>query len=183
MKRVILVAAALSVTGCANNGYKEYADAVARQSEALAGAKNEQTKALMELARGGDATTKTVAVLMMALNGAAASASAPAINPPKNEVMEWAAILLPGVTGIVSNWFGYSLGKTQSNNATAATTAAYQTFGTMSQAGYSAVAGTAAAGLNTTAATASEGLKSTTATAAAGFAAAASIADSLKPTK
>jgi hypothetical protein len=125
------------LTGCQTTGYQDYADAMARIAEANASVAKEQMFAMRQLAEnGGDQTTRTVAVVMLAL-GAQNGQKQVNLAPPQNEALEWARILVPSLSTLAMGWFGYRLGMTQSDNAA-----------DVSIAGYGAMQGIAAGGFN-----------------------------------
>jgi len=127
----------VALTGCQTTGYQDYADAMARIAEANASISREQTRAMQELAQhGGDQTTRTVAVVMLAL-GAQNGQRQVQLAPPQNEALEWARILVPSLSTLAMGWFGYRLGMTQSDNAA-----------DVSIAGYGAMQGIAGSGFN-----------------------------------
>jgi len=53
-----------------------------------------------------------------------------------DKAYKWTALFAAPVTNLASAWFGYSLGKTQSNNAANTTIAGYNTFGLMATQGF-----------------------------------------------
>jgi hypothetical protein len=92
---------------------------------------------MMELAKfGSDPTTRTVAVLMLAL-GANNNKQQINLVPPQNEALEWARVLVPSLSTLAMGYFGYRLGVTQSNNAS-----------DVAQSGYAAMNGIANGGFN-----------------------------------
>jgi len=127
----------IALAGCQTTGYQDYADAMARIAEANASIAREQTRAMQELAQhGGDQTTRTVAVVMLAL-GAQNGRQNQQIAPPQNEALEWARILVPSLSTLAMGYFGYRLGVHQSDNNA-----------DVSIAGYGAMQGIATGGFN-----------------------------------
>jgi len=127
------------LTGCQTTGYQDYADAMARIAEANASISREQTRAMQELAQhGGDQTTRTVAVVMLAL-GAQNGQRQVQLAPPQNEALEWARILVPSLSTLAMGWFGYRLGMTQSDNAADVSIAGYGAMQGIAQGGYNAI--------------------------------------------
>lgn len=129
MKRVVVSLIALSLVGCETTGYREYAMAMTRIAEAQAQIAREQSLAMIALARDPNAgeTTRTVAVLMLALGVQSGKMNA-TLAPPQNEGLEWAKVLLPTVATLGLGYWGYQLGKTQSNNQAQTTQASYAAF-------------------------------------------------------
>ena len=144
LRNSLLVLLIVALAGCATPGYDQYAAAVARQAEYQADVQREQAKAIMALAQSGDATTKTVAVMLLAMQQG--QNRAPAIEPPRDPALQWAAVIMPSVTALAGGYFGYKLGQTQSNNQAATTTASYNAFGSIATAGFGSNAAIAGAG-------------------------------------
>jgi len=134
------------LSGCATPGYDRYADAIAKQAEYRADVERERAKAIIALAQGGDATTRTVAVLMLAMQqGSTQSAQ---IEPPRDQALAWASLIVPSATALAGGYFGYRLGITQSNNSAATSIAGYGTMGSIAGAGFGAASSIAGAGLS-----------------------------------
>ena len=97
-----------ALTGCQTTGYQDYADAMARIAEANASIAREQARAMQDLAQnGGDQTTRTVAVVMLAL-GANNGQRHVQLAPPQNEALEWARILVPSLSTLAMGYFRIS---------------------------------------------------------------------------
>lgn len=144
MRNSLLVLLMVALSGCATPGYDRYAEAVAKQAEYQADVQREQAKAIMALAQTGDATTKTVAVMLLAMQQG--QNRAPMIEPPRDPALQWAAVIMPSVTALAGGYFGYRLGVTQSNNQASTTTASYNAFGSIATAGFGSNAAIANAG-------------------------------------
>jgi len=144
--KLAFILAPIVLVGCASN--KDYAAFLAAQQSAAvqqAEAVKARYQAMASIANSGDASSKTAAVMAMAM------LQPPQVQlpaPPEDPIFKWASIIMPAVTNLGANYFTYRLGAINSNNAAATTTAAYNTFGSMATAGYSAVQGTATAGFN-----------------------------------
>ena len=129
----------VALTGCQTTGYQDYADAMARIAEANASISREQTRAMQELAQhGGDQTTRTVAVVMLAL-GAQNGRLNQQIAPPQNEALEWARILVPSLSTLAMGYFGYRLGVQQSSDNSNTAQAGYGAMQGIAQGGFNAV--------------------------------------------
>jgi hypothetical protein len=102
---------------------------MARIAEAQASVAREQSIAMMTLARDPNAgeTTRTVAVLMLAL-GVQTNKASVQIQPPQNEALQWAQVLLPTVATLGLGYWGYRTAVTQSNNQAQTTQASYAAF-------------------------------------------------------
>lgn len=143
MKKPCLTILTICLTGCQTTSYEQYAIAMARIAEAKASVQREQAQALIALAHGGDATSKTVAVIMLGLGaggGVNGGGQYPTVQPPQNEALQWAQVLLPTVATLGLGYWGYKLGTHQSDNAA-----------DVSIAGYNAMFGIANSGFNTVA--------------------------------
>jgi hypothetical protein len=137
--RATAIVLVLALTGCQTTGYSDYANAMARVAEANASIAREQSAAMMELAKfGSDPTTRTVAVIMLAL-GANNQQKNVQIAPPQNEALEWARVLVPSLSTLAMGYFGYRLGVTQSNNAADVSIAGYGAMNGIADAGFNAV--------------------------------------------
>lgn len=142
----VLVMAAGALTGCATN--KDYlALLTAQQAVAVQNAEAAKARymAMSQIAQTGDASSRTAAVMAMAM------VQAPNVQlppPPESEVFKWASVLVPAITNLGANFFTYRLGAINSNNAAQTTTSAYNAFSTMATNGFNAVQGTANAGFN-----------------------------------
>jgi hypothetical protein len=106
MKRIFSIflaaAAALLATGCAT-GHAQYYEAVKAVEEAKANAQAAQATAIMNLAASGDAQSKGMALMWFAMQGQKGGGAGPAVMPPPADpVLEWARVLVPGLTNIYS---------------------------------------------------------------------------------
>ena len=123
MKKVIALAGVMLITGCAN--HSEYYAAIERANalqveatKARAEADAERISALALLADSGDESTKIAAVVSLALMGQSRSEQAPMIQPrpQQSEALQWAQTLVPFAGLGLQAYYGYSLGKVQSDN-------------------------------------------------------------------
>lgn len=137
MKCIAWLCILATLSGCSTPAaYQAYAASMQGIATARANAQSAQIAALMELANGGDATTKTVAVLMLAMQAGAKDQVN--VEPPRNEALQWAQVILPTIATLGMGYFGFRLGQTQSDNAAS-----------VSIAGYGAMNGIANSGFNT----------------------------------
>lgn len=135
--QIIISILALALSGCSSYGdyYGSVDAANARQVEAQraqSDADAARYQALMRIAESGDSTAKVAAVMALALSqnqGAQARMVVPA--QPQNEALQWASILVPGVTQGLSIVYNTKLGMKQSDNSTALGMNTNQTFGAM----------------------------------------------------
>lgn len=147
MKRTASVLVATLLAGCATPGYVEYTQAVAAQSVAQAEARAKTNAAIMAMAMQGDATTKTVAVMLLAMQGN--STQTLPVEPPRDQALQWASLIMPSVTALAGGYFGYRLGVTQSNNQASTTQSSYSTLGQVATGGYASNTLIAGAGFGT----------------------------------
>lgn len=119
----ITCAALLALSGCATTDYENYTRAHASAESARHAADAEKYKALASVAATGSDTARVAAVMALALgNGAGQGASAPgspALRAPEanNTLLQWAAVLVPGITQAYGIHANMRLGMTQSDNS------------------------------------------------------------------
>jgi uncharacterized membrane protein YgcG len=150
MKLLIALPAIALLGGCATTNKDYLALLTAQQAVAVQNAEAAKARfnAMSQIAQTGDASSRTAAVMAMAM------VQTPHVNlppPPESEAFKWASIILPSVTNLGTGFFGYRLGVAQSNNNRDITVAGYNTFGTMATSGFAAVQNTATAGFNSNA--------------------------------
>jgi len=139
MKRAAWIClVAMLLPGCSTTqAYQQYALAIQHAAEARSAAQVEQSKAIMQLALSGDATTKTVAVMLLAMQSGAKEQVN--IEPPRNEALQWAQVLLPSLTAVGLGWYGYRVATTQSNNAANVAIASYGSMENIAGAGFATI--------------------------------------------
>lgn len=108
MKLILALVTAIALTGCATGQKEYYAAETARHT-----AEQARWTSMAEIAKTGDATTKAVAVAVM--GGARGSSQATVV--PANEALQWASILVPGLTQVAGMRYNYLSNQNQSNNA------------------------------------------------------------------
>jgi hypothetical protein len=116
MKLIAIILTALALTGCATAEYAAYADA----HKAQAAAQTARYQALADIAKQGDTTAKVAAVMSLQMGGQQQQVSQ--IAAPKSvgdQLLQWTATLLPGLTNIYGINKQTSLGMRQSDNAAA----------------------------------------------------------------
>jgi len=125
----------LPLVGCASYGeyYSSVDAANTRQVEAQrAFAESEAIRyqALMRIAETGNDTAKVAATMALAFSGQQGSRVQMAVpSAPQNEALQWASILVPGITQGLSIYHNAKLGMRQSDNATALGLNTNYTFG------------------------------------------------------
>lgn len=112
------ITAMLALTGCASTDYAQYSKAQTDIATARHNADAEKYKAFAAIAQQGDATAKVAAVMAMAM-GQGSGAQNTLQAPQANEALQWASILVPGLTQVMGMRYNYLSAQTQSNNATA----------------------------------------------------------------
>ena len=89
-----------SLTGCATADYKAYAEAQSNVAAAKANAETARYNALSKIAETGTDASKIAAVMALALGNQGAGQAQQIAAPPQNEALQWASILVPGITNI-----------------------------------------------------------------------------------
>lgn len=104
------------LAACATTDYESYIKAQRDIAEEYSKAEVARVKAIENIARTStDPSARVAAVMSLAMvNG---NSSKFVVAPPPNEALQWASVLVPGITNIAAGYFGYSLGKATSDNA------------------------------------------------------------------
>lgn len=118
----VMCAALLVLGGCATTDYENYTKAHASAEAARHAADTEKYKALASVAATGSDTARVAAVMALALgNGAGQGAGAPgaSLRAPEanNTLLQWAGVLVPGITQAYGVHANMRLGMTQSDNS------------------------------------------------------------------
>ena len=115
--RSILILAALVLAGCASPDYEQYSRARTDIATARHQADAARYRALSDIAATGDSSAKVAAVMALAMGGN--TSQQPVIQAPQpNQALQWAQILVPGLTQVAGMRFNYLSQQAQSNNAT-----------------------------------------------------------------
>ena len=165
MKTKVIALATLLVFmgGCATGvdpNYKMRLEAQLAIESRYADAEKEKYKAdqmkyaaIQKIGETGDTTAKAVAMMaLMGGNGSNGPAQQRSQMPlPQHETtgdaaLKWVSALGGPTAMLISGYFGYKLGETQSNNAAASTIAGYNAFGTVANSGFGAATQIANAG-------------------------------------
>ena len=130
----VIILAAVMAAGCSTAGdyYKSVDSSNARNVEmirAQAVADVARYNALAQIAASGDATAKVAATMALALGQNSRPTQAAVAQPMQNEALQWASILVPGVTQGMSIYYGAQQNMNASNNATALGMNTNATFG------------------------------------------------------
>jgi len=134
MMKLLITAAALVLTGCSTAGdYYKSVDASNAHNVSLAKAHAEaeaiRYQALMRIAESGDATAKVAATMALALGANTRQAQAAVAQPVPSEALQWASILVPGVTQGLGIYYNTRANINANNNATALGINTNQMFG------------------------------------------------------
>jgi hypothetical protein len=115
MKLLAIAVCAVSLTGCATDQYKAYADA----HKAQAAAQTARFQALADIAKQGDTTAKVAAVMSLQMGGGQQNAQIAAPKSWAEQALQWTGLLLPTIGQVYTINKQTSLGMRQSDNATA----------------------------------------------------------------
>ena len=119
MKIVALaILVVMSLVGCASPEYERYAKAQTDIAVARHTAEAEKYKAMSEIAKSGDSAAKVAAVMAMAI-GSGGSNQTVVQAPQASQALQWASILVPGLTQVAGMRYNYMGQKAASDNATA----------------------------------------------------------------
>lgn len=117
-----LAVISLALTGCATQDYQHYAQAQMAMAQAKSTADQARYTALARIAESGDSVARVAAVMSLAgLGDGARQAPSTVAAPtaPGSTALQWASILVPGVTQAYMISSNVKLGMRQSDNATA----------------------------------------------------------------
>lgn len=126
MKNFLISAAAcLALVGCSSAGdYYRSVEASNAHNVALAKAHAEAETvrygALMKIAASGDATAQVAAAMALAMSGQGnRNLQAAIAQPQPSEALQWASVLIPGVTQGLGIYYNAKTSMNASDNATA----------------------------------------------------------------
>lgn len=129
-KTLAIILCALALTGCATGQqYTAYSDA----HKAQATAQVARYEALAKIAEMGDTTAKVAAVMSLQMGGGQSQSQIAAPVSASDRALQWASVLVPGLTQAYMIGQNTKLGMRQSDNA--ATTSAATTAGFVGIAG------------------------------------------------
>ena len=121
--KILLIASVLTsslLMGCANTEYLAYSKAQTEIEVSKNLALSAKYKAMEVIAQSGDATAKVAAVMALSMQGQGGSATGASIAAPApNQALQWASVLVPGVTQVLGMRYQYLSTVTQSNNSAA----------------------------------------------------------------
>lgn len=120
----LLVALALlaAMTGCASTDYETYAKEQSKVEIARHTTEAEKYKALSGIGASGSDSARVAAVMALAFAGngqAGAASGGPTLRAPdaSNPLLQWASVLVPGLTQAYGIHANMRLGMTQSDNS------------------------------------------------------------------
>lgn len=119
--KLIVIAAALALTGCATN-QSAYYQAIAEREKRQAEQELRADMAVAEMAAKGDAQAKGMGLMYFALKNAGAKQAQQAIAAPKSTaetLLPWAALIVPSITQFYSITKNAEIAINSSNNALA----------------------------------------------------------------
>lgn len=136
MRGLLLFIGVALLAGCANHA--EYYRSVEASNAALVSAVQAQAEAdvvrfnvLMRIAESGDATAKVAATMALALGGSRPAPTPAVAAQPQNEALQWASVLVPGVTQGLMSYYGMRTNMRMSDNSTLLGLSTNQTFGVL----------------------------------------------------
>lgn len=108
---------ALFLSGCASDNYKTYAEGQSKVEIAKHEADKARYEAMAKIAASGDSTAKIAAVMAMAMGQSNSGTESKMQAPAPNEALQWASILVPGLTQVAGIYYNHQSSIVQSNNA------------------------------------------------------------------
>lgn len=121
MKKLLsVIVLSLVISGCANTEYLAYSKAQTEIEVSKNLALSAKYKAMENIAQSGDATAKVAAVMALSMQGQwGGNPSASIAAPAPNQALQWASVLVPGVTQVLGTRYQYLSTVQQSNNSAA----------------------------------------------------------------
>lgn len=121
MKKLLtVIALSLVISGCANTEYLAYSRAQTEIEVSKNLALSAKYKAMETIAQSGDSTAKVAAVMALSMGNQGGSSQGTSIAAPApNQALQWASVLVPGVTQVLGMRYNYLSTVTQSNNSAA----------------------------------------------------------------
>lgn len=131
--RSILILAALVLAGCASPDYAQYSKAQTDIATARHAADAARYRALSDIAATGDSAAKVAAVMALSMGGQGNTVQTTMQAPQASQALQWAQILVPGLTQVAGMKYNYLSQQTASDNAT--------TLGVSTNATFAGIAG------------------------------------------
>jgi len=126
--KYLIILIALALTGCASDDYTQYAKAQSDIATARANYDAARYQALASIASKGDSASGVAAVMAIALGSGSQQGQQQVAAPQRSDALQWAAILVPGLTQAYAIAKSADVAINSSNNAyltSAATTSAF----------------------------------------------------------
>ena len=115
-----ILSIALVLSGCASPDYAAYSKAQTDIEVSKNLALSAKYKAMEAIASSGDATAKVAAVMALSIGSQGGSSQGSSLSAPMpNQALQWASVLVPGVTQVLGMRYNYLTQVTQSNNSAA----------------------------------------------------------------
>lgn len=122
----------IALAGCASpEQYSQYLATQQAIETARFQADAERSRAVATIAQHGTDTTKVAAV--MSLMGQTKPVAGAGLQPPKNEALQWASVIIPGLTNIAGFYYGARVSMNASDNAAAVSLSTNEAFVGMAQ--------------------------------------------------
>ena len=121
MKLIAIAAAALTLTACATN-QDAYYQAISEREKRQAEQELRADTAIAQMASGGDAQAKGMAIMYFAQKASGAKQAQQAIAAPKSTaeaLLPWAALIVPSITQFYSITKNAEIALNSSNNSLA----------------------------------------------------------------
>ena len=119
MKTIAILLAALALTACASPDYAQYSKAQTDIATARHGADAARYRALSDIAATGDSAAKVAAVMALSMGGQGNTVQTTMQAPQASQVLQWASILVPGLTQVAGMRYSHLSTVAQSNNSAA----------------------------------------------------------------
>ena len=130
VKLLFLVLSAFALLGCASPEYAQYSKAQTDIAVARHAAEAAKYKALSDIASSGNGDAKVAAVMALALGGQGAQQTT-LQAPQASQALQWASILVPGLTQVAGMRYNYLSTVAQSNNSASVSMSTNATFASL----------------------------------------------------
>ena len=139
MRKITGLIVSVALAGCATPppGYTDYAAAIKSMAAQQAAASIAASEAIAEIAKTGSDAARVAAVMMLGLQ--AQQTKTPVMEPPRDQALQWASVIMPSLTNIGLAYFGAKVAMNASDNNASTTNASYGAVTASTLAGYSAL--------------------------------------------
>jgi hypothetical protein len=148
--KYLVILIALLLSACSTTEYAQYTKAQTDIAASKSSVESERYRALAEIAKAGDETSRTAAVMAIALSQTGNQPQVAA--PAPNSLLQWASVLVPGLVQVYGIHSNAQVAINGSNNAAAtsqATTAGFVNMAGLIQAPTTILSGTGTLGSGT----------------------------------